>query len=309
MRSLRCRARRIPVGGFTLVELIVVLVIIAATAGLVIPAVAMMGRSTDMAVSADSQSAIANSIQQYFVLQKRYPQGMDSLLVDGPHGADTASTQNGTPDALYGKVSNLTGDQVSGLTDSNPNMGSVLAMSTLTANQVRSLTRGGLDYVFDHEGITVDGTSGALTGEQNANVSGKFRRALTSSTSQQWAVLRIPTADTSSTDQAANTILQRLVPGEVTGTTGSRVYTPETGTRLVAFGIGPNCRLVPTTMMNTPLYPGNDGKYYGRYIAVFKVFDTGERAVLVGVVDPYGRTPDYTQQQFNESLPNNGRQG
>ncbi len=35
----------------------------------------------------------------------------------------------------------------------------------------------------------------------------------------------------------------------------------------------------------------------------------GERATLVAVIDIYGRHPDYTQQQFNESLPNGGRQG
>jgi len=29
----------------------------------------------------------------------------------------------------------------------------------------------------------------------------------------------------------------------------------------------------------------------------------------VGVLDSYGRYPDYTIQQYNESLPNNSRQG
>ena len=33
------------------------------------------------------------------------------------------------------------------------------------------------------------------------------------------------------------------------------------------------------------------------------------RPVLTGVVDCYGRWPDYTIQQFNESLPNGARQG
>ena len=49
--------------------------------------------------------------------------------------------------------------------------------------------------------------------------------------------------------------------------------------------------------------------YYGRYIAYFKVYASGERASLVGVSDSYGRTPDYTGQQFNESLPDGARQG
>ena len=39
------------------------------------------------------------------------------------------------------------------------------------------------------------------------------------------------------------------------------------------------------------------------------VYASGERATLVGVSDAYGRTPDYTEQQFNESLPDGARQG
>jgi hypothetical protein len=66
---------------------------------------------------------------------------------------------------------------------------------------------------------------------------------------------------------------------------------------------------ISKTMSNPPIYPGADGKYYGRYVAVFRIFASGERAQLVGVIDSYGRTSDYTTQQFNESLPNGGRQG
>ena len=62
-------------------------------------------------------------------------------------------------------------------------------------------------------------------------------------------------------------------------------------------------------MLQSPVYPGCDGKYYGRYIAIFQVFESQERAVLVGVLDCYGRNPDYTIQQYNESLPNGSRQG
>ncbi len=65
---------------FTLIELLVVIVILAALAALIVPNIGMLGRSSDMAVSAKSQADIANNVQQFFVLQKRYPQGLDSLL-------------------------------------------------------------------------------------------------------------------------------------------------------------------------------------------------------------------------------------
>jgi len=75
---------------FTLLELVLVLAIIAALAGLVIPQIAMVGRSSGMAASARSQSDVANNIQTFFALQRRYPQGLDSLLVST--AAETAPT-------------------------------------------------------------------------------------------------------------------------------------------------------------------------------------------------------------------------
>lgn len=300
--------------GFTLVEMIVVLTITAAVAGLVIPAVAMLGRSTDMAVSAASQSQLASAIQQFFVLQKRFPQGVDSLLVDGPHGADTASTQNGTPDGVYTAVVNpaghpAAGEQISGMTPSNPGVVSVLSLGTLTSNQRRSFTRGGFDYVYDHQGLTIDGTSFAVSGEQNSNNSAKYRRTLPSSGTMPAAVIDPTKAQNLSESDGKFITLRGLVPSELVHDGTAWDYVPESGSVLVAVGIGPSCRLFPTTAMNCPLYPGNDGKYYGRYIAVFKAFESGERCILVGVIDPYGRPVDYTGQQFNESLPNGGRQG
>lgn len=295
------RARR---AGFTLVELIVVLLIVAAVAGLVIPAVASLGRTTDMAASAKTQQDLGNNLQQFFVLQKRFPQGMDSLLQVG-----TAGATSGAPDGVYAPVS-AGGQQVSGMTTSNPNLYSLLTLDATTVanagtiNFAQSFTRGGFDWVFDHQ--SYDPTTS--TGEPNANNSGKIQRAVTAGPITVARLLGSSgvTSEITALTTAQNTLLRRLVPAEFSAT---NVYTPEPGTVLIALGVGPNCRLVPTTMLNTPTYPGADGKYYGRYVAIFKLFATGERPVLVGVTDAYGRTSDYTIQQFNESLPNGARQG
>ncbi|MBL8739069.1 MAG: prepilin-type N-terminal cleavage/methylation domain-containing protein [Planctomycetes bacterium] len=290
--------------GFTLVELIVVLVIIAAVSGLVIPAVASLGRSTDMAASAKTQQDLANNLQQFFVLQKRFPQGMDSLLQVGTAGAAT-----GAPTGVYAPVLDTAGQQISGMTTSSPNLYSALVFDNTnivdaTGSEFRrSLTRGGFDYVHDHQSYDI--TALPAVGQPNANNSGSIRRV--------WAAGAIPVARLNGTvagDPALTasdlTLLRRLVPAEFDAT---GAYTPEIGTHLIAMGIGPNCRLVPTTMMNCPSYPGADGKYYGRYVAIFKIYATGERPTLIAVVDAYGRTSDYTIQQFNESLPNGARQG
>ena len=80
MKSPSNPIRRRNPSAFTLIELLVVIIIIAALAALVVPNVGMFSRSTDMAVSAKSQADVANNVQQFFILQKRYPQGFDSLL-------------------------------------------------------------------------------------------------------------------------------------------------------------------------------------------------------------------------------------
>jgi prepilin-type N-terminal cleavage/methylation domain-containing protein len=305
------RARR----GFTLVELIVVLMIVAAVAAFVIPAVAGLGRTTDMAASAKTQQDLANNLQQFFLLQKRFPQGLDSLLIDAtPSGSistpDTPGTNNGTPDGVYGPKTDANGVQVSGMTTSSPGVFSLLTMGSITGNHLRSLTRCGFDYVHDHEVYDWNTSTGAV----NANDSAIFRRDLPTSVANTIPVAMINAASATNLTTASNAyiILRGLVPGELrpnTTTPANWDWVPETGTRIVAMGIGPRNRLVPTTMLGTPVYPGDDGKYYGRYIAYFKLYDTGERATLIGVSDAYGRMQDYTQQQFNESLPNGARQG
>lgn len=260
--------------GLTLIELVVVLLILAVLAGLVIPQVAMLSRTADMTGSADSQRELAGQIQLHFALLKRFPQRMDSLLVGGT--------------AVYVPVVDGSGNQTSGLPASSitfPN-GSGTLHGCLTpktfanatgAEYLRSITRCGFDFVMDHDAAVV-----------NSNNSGTIERALSGT---------VTLAEVT----AGSGLARALFPG----TNG----VPPFNGRLFALGIGPRSSLIPNTMLQAPVYPGCDGSYYGRYIAVFNALPGGERANLVGVVDAYGRWPDYTQQQINESLPNGARQG
>lgn len=299
--------------GFTLVELVVSLLIVGTAAGLVIPAVAGLGRTSDMAASAKTQQDVAGNLQQFFVLQKRFPQGLDSLMVDATTSGstttpDTPGSSDGTPNGIYTPKFDANNEQISGMTSSNPNLVGMLTVGTLTANQTRSFTRAGFTYVYDHE--VYDWLAG--TGQVNANDSAIFERALPTSGTMPAAIIDIAdTADMAPTS-GAYLLMRGLVPGELeqsTVTPGNWTWVPETGTQIVAVGVGNRSKATPTTMMNSPVYPGNAGSYYGRYVAFFKVFPTGERAVLIGVSDAYGRTSDYTLQQFAESLPNGARQG
>ncbi|MFW5693487.1 MAG: hypothetical protein ACOCWL_04665, partial [Thermoguttaceae bacterium] len=138
--------------------------------------------------------------------------------------------------------------------------------------------RSGFDFVYDHD-----------TTVANANDSAKLTPERPLSTSACLVAKVRDDAD----------IIGRIMPeGEV-----------KPDTVLVALGIGPNNDMRSKTLTNSPIYPGCDGSYYGRYVAIFKVYANGERASLVAVVDSYGRDPDYTQQQFNESLPDDSRRG
>ncbi|MBL9083731.1 MAG: prepilin-type N-terminal cleavage/methylation domain-containing protein [Planctomycetales bacterium] len=263
--------------GFTLIELVVVMVIIATIAGFVIPQIGMLGRSSDMAATAKTQSDIANNVQLFFTLQKRYPQGLDSLL-------DTSG-------ALYSSDSTNGDTQTRGLPYSGADgtrlqaqlVAGQLANAT-NAEYMRSLTRSGFDWVYDHDTAVLNSNNSATT----------FRGLI---------------ADANGT---GNTAPSTINVAELTGTALLAKLVPQglkSGERVVAFGVGPRNSAISKTLTNAPTYPGSDGKYYGRYVVYFKVYATGERATLVGVSDSYGRTPDYSQQQFNESLPDGGRQG
>lgn len=272
---------------FTLLELVIVLMILAALAGLVIAQVAQLGRTTDMAFTAKTQADVAANLQTYFVLNKRYPTHMDSLLVsDG-------TTQSG----VYEPELDANNNQRTGLPDSGPHLDEALVLTTPTAGQWRSFTRCGFDVVMDHSRSVV-----------NSNQSGVFERPLSSSTPAPLATVTDSTA-------AGRSLLAQLFPKQVepgvdgvVGTDDDVVTLPPNVT-VVALGLGPRSSCIPDTMLNAPLYPGCDGTYYGHYVAFFACYESGERANLVGVSDSYGRLPNYSIQQFNESLPNNQRRG
>jgi prepilin-type N-terminal cleavage/methylation domain-containing protein len=263
--------------GFTLIELVVVLIIIATIAGFVIPQVGMIGRSSDMAATAKTQSDIASNVQLFFVQQKRYPQGLDSL-VDGSGAIYASDTSNGDTQTRGLPFGGADGTRLQ----------AQLAPGTLTtttgAEYLRSFTRSGFDWVYDHDSTTI-----------NSNNSATIFRGLV--------------ADANGTGNAAPSSVN---VAEVTGTSLLSKLIPQglkAGERVVALGVGPRNSAISKTLTNSPIYPGCDGKYYGRYIVYFKVYASGERATMIGTSDSYGRTPDYSQQQFNESLPDGGRQG
>lgn len=282
--------QRRSIAAFTLIELLVVIIIIAALAALIVPNIGQYGRSTDMAVSAKTQADVANQAQLFFVTQKRYPQGLDSLLTL-------------TSAALYSETGATANTQVYGFPLSGADGTSLAAQLTLgaltsatNADFRRSLTRAGLDWVYDHDTAAV-----------NANTSN------TAATSYRAITDGIDDPNTAAVESSAG--VSSIPVAELTNSTGAALLTKlnggllKAGERVVAFGFGQRSTAVGKTTTTVPLYPGADKTYYGRYVVYLKVYASGERATLLGVSDAYGRTPDYTEQQFNESLPDGARQG
>lgn len=271
---------------FTLIELLVVIIIIAALAALIVPNIGSFGRSTDMAVSAKTQADVANIVNQFFVLQKRFPQGLDSLLdstgaLYGPDVNNADSQVRGFPYA------GAEGTRLANAAGVGQLQASTLGNAT-NAEYLRSLTRAGFDWVWDHDTAAI-----------NSNTSNTVFRALADN------IVSPGIAGT-------NTVTTPIPVAELTnGQLMSRIHPTalRSTERIVAFGYGQKNTAIGKLSTTCPLYPGADKTYYGRYILYFKVYASGERATLVGVSDSYGRTPDYTEQQFNESLPDGARQG
>lgn len=289
--TLRSRRRL----GFTLIEMVLVLIILATLAGLVISQFSMLGRSADMAATAKTQQDIANQLGLYFTLQKRMPQRLDSLLQAGANPGDPPTSVMPALDGAGAPTADSNvqrwGLPLGGANGTNVFEQLVLAdLNAINSNTRRSFKRLGFDALMDH----APWASGA-----NCNSSGMSLRALPDNPC--W-VARVVSTTNGDATIPTNGITRTIYP-HLNGAL------PEGVTALVAVGVGPRASLIPDTMLNAPIYPGCDGSYYGHYIAYFATFASGERAQLVGVSDSYGRFPNYSIQQFNESLPNNGRQG
>jgi prepilin-type N-terminal cleavage/methylation domain-containing protein len=110
--QLRTGARR----GFTLIELVVVLAILAAIAGLVIPQIDGLRRSSDKGTASHTIGAVSMNTQLYRTLKGNYPNRFDSLINDSgalysklsskvlpPNALTTFDLTNNATDGLYVK--------------------------------------------------------------------------------------------------------------------------------------------------------------------------------------------------------------
>jgi len=240
--------------GFTLIELVVVLAILAAIAGLVIPQIDGLRRSSDKGTASHTIGAVSNNTQLFRTLKGSYPERFDSLVDAG------TST-------LYPKLS--------------PKVSVAMSTTTLTANELKSLTDVGIKNLMYH----VDGATSF--GQKLPGNTGITETLLTTGTS---VVFLDPAAAANS--KRTNMIGSCYPDGIPLDSTSNPIL------KIVIVGVGQNTTSIGQTMQSAPSYQGVDpNKEYNRYMLAFGVYATGKRARLLGAFDSTG---DYLTQEVDE---------
>ncbi len=272
--------------GFSLLELVVVIAILAALAGLVINKIDWVRRQATMAIGADTCGEVANNIQQYLTLTSQLPNGMDSLI--NTSGSLSARLIGSTDNVgnLAGPSAQLTISAVSG---------------TGTDKSLNSLVRMGMSFVNDLNDSATNASSSGTSARAISNdyPAGSAGGAVSASASANLAVVKTGT-----------TIWNAVYPtnvwsGATSTSTSMTIDSNGTQATLVALGVGPGNSMNGTTMVTPPMYPGPDSNlFYYRYVGIFAVYSDGRRAQLKTVVEPFGRTIDGEMSNYSTSTPN-----
>jgi prepilin-type N-terminal cleavage/methylation domain-containing protein len=247
--------------GFTLIELIVVLVVLAAVAALVIPKLGFVEAQAGNATAAAAGGQLVGHLETAKLTTKSYPLGFDSLL----EFDTTASAwqmynklwQHGAGSNSFGPKVDL--EPVTLATTSGSASGTSPYLS-VSLGHAFSKNTDGKYYLFDHDATSTSPSSSATVFRDFPSWGGQ-------------TVARVK-PNASSWIRAAG-YNNGLLPA---------------GTHLLAFGVGPNLGTIGETIVSAPRHGEQAAKYYGRFIALFAAFENGKPAILKAVVDSHGST-------------------
>lgn len=250
---MQVRSNRKP-RGFTLVEMLVVVAILVALAGMILPKLDKEQLRANKGIAANNMAGLSRYVQLYYSRHNLYPDRWDSLLTGG-----TTLWVPGAPGTTPGLDPQLVG----GPPDGSPHK---LTVSTaLTELEVRSLSRIGIATVLDRA------TSSTAAPGNAFNVA----RPL----AEDGLVATLNNAS----DDDAKAIVDGIYPENKlsTGVSG----TIPAGKRLVVFGFGPINSAIGDVLQECPTYANTDStQYYNRLLCIFEVDSGGSRAQLKKVV-------------------------
>ncbi len=285
----RSKAHR---SGFTLIELVMVIMILAIVAGLAVPLVGWLRRSANYASQANIQAALASNLEFYRTTygNNGYPGHMDSLMM-----ADAAG---GDPTILIGQT---------GSTISTDGLEKVMAIATLSGDKLQCLKA--IPHIFDHsdgDGSSsgtgswvqgLPGNSGTVDRDLSYadNASEKF--AVLNQAGQALASGEGDTAEAASATSSAevNDILSEFYGANF------EEWPTEAEVSHVLMGIGPYSDLVGTVLHSAPSDSRvNPKAKYNRFVACYAVYGerNGRRAQLKGVLNAKGRTANNALSEF-----------
>jgi prepilin-type N-terminal cleavage/methylation domain-containing protein len=283
--------------GFTLVELLVVVVIIAIVAGAIV--VFTGGLATDSAETANIGTIkhLTGQVSAFYQAHGRLmPEGLDSMIRDDFSAMGGTYSVPGTNGFEYctnpGRIFSCGCDaNQDAVTDTNaafkgvspvawtPGMTGAfhgLAATRLTASDVAALNSIGITYAYDIS-HGVDATNGVVPYVRRALVAGDPVAAFDPNVAGQYASLW--TSFGVNQTNAANR---------------------SNAARFLVFGLGPNCKMIgdrrgglqeapvcPTVAASLNATPGSGvSSYYNRYMVAIRVpVDSAERPRYVGILD------------------------
>lgn len=225
--------------GFTLLELLMVLLILVALAGVLIPVLTNMGTRAHGSASAANIAEIAKAVQTHEAMHNERPNGFDSLIED--------LAGSGAPTAIVGTE------------DGEPLGGGQLVFADLSsaaggARIAEALNDIGIDITFLLDSDTLNKTFEAYV-DQDGTV-GPDPILIDSSGPSGF----VATLD------AVGIATLRLEPISVTTTQGIQAY--------VAFGLGEFCTMVGKSMLEAPVHFPEEGSpidHYSRYLLVYAI--------------------------------------
>ncbi len=261
MQHLNIRHPRFGAGaGFTLVELLIVVAIIAGLAAIVIPLLSSAGDKTSFAADVANQSAIAQAVQNYAQLHNgSFPDEFDSLL----NKNDTTQYYDKLSDIVCGRC----------------NVGPLLVSYDLSQGGARGqqLRNAGIIYAVHHD------PNADYPNDSTREVDRSELFDMDESIHDRIAILNT----TDNGGSGVNTRVQRIYDH----------FKLDIDEDIVAvFGLGTRSTIVgdPTGGLHEAPYStcAKPDEYYTRYLVLFKLSKMmyyTEKAQFIGVLDPRGR--------------------